>query len=224
VVSADEGTLLRAAGADPAKVAVVPNGVDPRTFTIERTRRVDTVVYPGSVTFGANYQAVAWFLREVWPRVRGRHPQARFVVTGSTTGVDLAPLQVAGVEFAGLVADIHATVAEAAMAVVPLTQGGGTRLKVLEAFALGTPVVSTSKGAEGLGIAADVHALIADTADAFAGAVLDVLARPAEARVRAMRARTDIAEGSAWPVVLTRLDDVLDEACTRWARRTRSRI
>ena len=122
-------------------------------------------------------------------------------------------------EFAGQVDDVHALVAAAAMVVVPLWTGGGTRLKVIEAFALGTPVVSTSKGVEGLGVVADGHALIADTAAAFADAVVRVLDHPGEARARAVRARADIAEDRAWPAVLTRLDNVLDEASSRWARR-----
>ena len=139
-----------------------------------------------------------------------------------TTGVDLAPLRAPGVEFAGYVDDIQSVVAERAAVVVPLLSGGGTRLKVLEAFALETPVVGTSKGVEGLGVVDGVHARVADAPETFAEAVIDVFTHPDLAQARAARARQEIADPAAWPLVLAGLDAAIETARERWARRQRS--
>ena len=189
---------------------------------MRRTREAHTLVYPGAMTFAANREAVAWFVQGAWPRIRARCHDARLIVTGDTTGVDLAPLRAPGVEFAGYVDDIQAVVAERAAVVVPLLSGGGTRLKVLEAFALETPVIGTSKGVEGLGVVDGVHARVADAPETFAEAVIDVFTHPDLAQARAARARQEIADPAAWPLVLGGLDAAIETARERWARRQRS--
>lgn len=222
VVSGAERDLLLGWGAEPDAVAVVGNGIDPRAFAVRRTREAHTLVYPGAMTFAANREAVAWFVQGAWPRIRARCHDARLIVTGDTTGVDLAPLRAPGVEFAGYVDDIQSVVAERAAVVVPLLSGGGTRLKVLEAFALETPVIGTSKGVEGLGVVDGVHARVADAPETFAEAVIDVFTHPDLAQARAARARQEIADPAAWPLVLAGLDAAIETARERWARRQRS--
>lgn len=161
-------------------VAVVPNGVDlPAPDFQAPAPRPHTLIYSGALTFEANRDAVAWFLHEIFPLVLQRVPTARLFVTGSTTGVDLSALgNTANVTFTGYLADaaeLRRAVAGSWLSVVPLRHGAGTRLKILEALALGTPVVSTTKGAEGLELTNGRELLIADSPAAFADAVVRVL-------------------------------------------------
>ena len=153
-----------------ARVEVVPNGVDcewnrPGLAEPENNQ----LIYNGALSYAANFDAVRYFLREIYPLVKETVPQVTFKITGSTTGVDLADLRLdESARLTGYVDDIRPEVAGAAVCVIPLRDGGGTRLKILEALALGTPVVSTSKGAEGLAVESDIQLLIADEPGEFA--------------------------------------------------------
>ena len=117
-----------------------------------------------------------YFLADIYPLIKHEIPDVTLSITGSTKGVDLNGLRLdASVHLTGYVEDIRFPVAQSAVCVVPLRQGGGTRLKILEAMALGTPVVSTSKGAEGLDVVDGEHLMIGDTPEAFADAVMRVM-------------------------------------------------
>lgn len=93
---------------------------------------------------------MVWFLDEVYPIIRQNVPQLRLTITGDHAGKPLPSAD--GVTLTGFVDDVRPLIAGAGAAVVPIRQGGGTRLKILEAMAVGTPVVATSKGAEGLDV------------------------------------------------------------------------
>lgn len=180
VASEADRRLVAALTGTRTAVAVVPNGVDlPDAGFHAPAPRPHTLIYSGALTFEANRDAVAWFLHEIFPLVLQRVPTTRLFVTGSTTGVDLTTLgDMSNVSFTGYLADaaeLRRAVASSWLSVVPLRQGAGTRLKILEALALGTPVVSTSKGAEGLELTGGRDLLIADTPAAFAEAVVRVL-------------------------------------------------
>ena len=154
----------------------VPNGTDifsPYAGGVDRSR----VIYTGSLTYRANLETVDYFLSEIWPLVRTAQPGARFVVTGQPPDPETARrLQsVPGVFLAGLVSDYEGFVSSSGVLAVPLLRGGGTRIKVLEAFALGCPVVATSKAVEGLNVCAGSDVLVADTPAAFAAAILSVM-------------------------------------------------
>lgn len=161
-------------------VVVIPNGVDiDAAKAVSAEPKPESLVYAGALTFSANYDAVAYFLADIYPQLIGKHPGLTFTVTGRTDGVDLARLPAhPGVRFSGYLADVRPAVAGAWLTVVPLRIGGGTRLKILESLALGTPIVSTSKGAEGLDLVDGRDVLLADTPDAFARAVERMLTEP----------------------------------------------
>jgi glycosyltransferase involved in cell wall biosynthesis len=178
VVSPQEHRLLAGVAPEYRHIAVVPNGVDlegyPANLGIPEP---DTLIHSGALSYRPNYDAVDHFLREVFPLIRRQRPTVTVRITGSTDGLDLRALPDApGTIFTGYLPDIRPAVAQSWVSVVPLRIGGGTRLKILEAMALGTPVVSTPKGAEGLDVRHGEHLLIADTPEAFAAAVLQVLA------------------------------------------------
>lgn len=156
------------------RVEVVPNGVDCQYNHPDLdVPQANSLVFNGSLTYDANYDAMRYFLREVYPLVQSQCPELALTITGSTTGVDVDALTLhPGVHFSGYVNDVRPLVARAWAVVAPIRQGGGTRLKILEAMALGTPVIATSKGAEGLKVIHEETILIADTPEAFAQQVL----------------------------------------------------
>jgi len=175
VVSEREHECVIRAAPGCAPVHVVPNGIDLRApdFGLPQP---GTLIYSGALTYKVNWEAVEFFLRDVWPRIRAGRPDVRLAVTGQTGGLPLERLPGhEQVTFTGWLPDVREAVARSWVSVAPLLTGGGTRLKILEALALGTPVVSTSKGAEGLDLKPGRDILIADAPDEFAAAVLRVL-------------------------------------------------
>jgi glycosyltransferase involved in cell wall biosynthesis len=164
----------------PERIAVVKNGVDTTANPFRMVEPVpNTLVFNGALTYQANFDAMNFFLREILPQIAHEIPGVQISITGKTEGVSLNKLPLDGhVRFTGFLDDIRPAVAGSWACVVPLRIGGGTRLKVLEAMALGTPVVSTSKGAEGLNVQDGVHLLIADTPQEFAAQVVRLLRHP----------------------------------------------
>ncbi|SRR6266545_500198 len=211
VVSERELEILRPLAPRRMQLAVVPNGVDVAACA-ERfgPPEADTLIYPGALSYDANFDAVAYFLGAILPQVRSTRPHARLRVTGRTTSDLLAALPPAeGVEFTGYLDDVRPAVARAWAEVVPLRKGGGTRLKVLEALALGTPVISTSKGIEGLALEDGRHALVADSPSDFAAATVKLLGQP-ELRVRLAAAGRQLAgEQYDWRAIGQRLNDLV---------------
>jgi glycosyltransferase involved in cell wall biosynthesis len=120
-----------------------------------------------------------------------------------------------GVEFTGFVPDIRPVVAEAAALVVPARLGGGTRLKVLEAMALGTPVVATKLGAMGFDARNGEHLLIADRPQEFADAVVSVMQDTGLAAGLAGNAREMVRENYGWRAISEKLDEVIRSAVER---------
>lgn len=185
---------------DDCRVALIPNGVDCAHNRPGLAHpQPASLVYNGSLTYSANYDAMRWFLAEVYPRIRIQVPEVTLAITGSTQGVDLARLALDdSVTLTGFVEDVRLPVAAAAVAVAPIRQGGGTRLKILEAMALGTPVVATSKGAEGLDVVDGTHLLVADTPEAFAHATTRLLQDPNLYATLATNARRLVEENYEW--------------------------
>lgn len=159
---------------------IIPNGVDAAAHGQDfGPVEPDSLIYAGAMTYQANFDAVAYFLKEIWPLILTERPQTRFYVTGKLTGVPVEQLPKRdGVVFTGYLDDVRPRVAQSWLSVIPLRLGGGTRLKILESLALGTPVVTTSKGMEGLELKPERDVLVADTPEAFAAAVLRLLRDP----------------------------------------------
>ncbi len=159
-----------------SRVEVIPNGVDCASHRPGlAAKRPGTLIYSGALTYSANYDAMRYFTQDIFPMVRAECPDATLRITGSTSGVDIAALGMDGVTLTGYLDDVRPAVAESSVCVVPLREGGGTRLKILEAMALGTAVVSTTKGAEGLDVVDGEHLLIADDPAEFATGTVKLL-------------------------------------------------
>jgi glycosyltransferase involved in cell wall biosynthesis len=166
-------------------VQVIPNAIDISCYEgYFGAPQPDTLVFSGALTYTANYDALSYFLKDIYPLILQTVPNATLRVTGRTDGVDLASLpNYSGVQYMGYVDDIRPVVAQSWVSVVPLRVGGGTRLKILESMALGTPVVSTSKGVEGLEVTDGDNVLIADSPNEFSAKVVALL------RLKELRSR-----------------------------------
>jgi glycosyltransferase involved in cell wall biosynthesis len=219
VSDAERGHLL-AIGCDPDRVAVVPNGADAAEVLPPRSPAAGRVIYPGPVAYPANLDAVRYFVREVFPLVRRARPDATFVVTGSTDGADLGDLvAIDGVSFTGRVPQVESMLSESAACVVPLRVGGGTRLKVLQSMALGTPVISTRKGIEGLEVEAGREVLVANDSQAFAASVLRVLNETALANALSIAGHRLVRDRYSWDAIDGALERVIQRAVADYASR-----
>ncbi len=213
VVSDIERRHLARAGCDLRKVRILPNGTDLPASPGAAVRRPATLIYPGALTYSANLDAVGFFLSEIWPTIKASVPETHFIVTGSTSGVTLEDLPNRdGVTFTGHVPTVDDLIGSSAACVVPLRLGGGTRLKVLNSMALGTPVVSTPKGAEGLAVRPEADILIAETADQFAAQVLRVLRDKALSDSLSAHARDTVGRLYTWSAISEQFEGVLQEA------------
>jgi glycosyltransferase involved in cell wall biosynthesis len=155
---------------------VYPNAVPLVAVPVVRKR--EEIAFSGNLEYEPNYTAVQWFLRGVWPQLRDRHPELRLRLIGrGEAAVRRLVAEDERILLSGPVDDAIAELARARLAVAPLLAGSGTRIKIIEAWAAGLPVVSTTIGAEGLPGANGEHFLIADTAGDFVAAVEQVLSR-----------------------------------------------
>ena len=166
------------------RVEVVETGVDVAAFApaADNVRSSSDVVFVGSMDWQPNIQGVQWFVKEIWPGVLRAQPDAVFHVVGRRPPASIRRLEGPSIRITGDVASVAPHLNRAAVSVVPLLAGGGTRLKIYEAMAAGAPVVSTTVGAEGLDVVAGKDLLLADTPADFAAAVVRLLANQDEAR------------------------------------------
>ena len=194
--------------------AVVPNGVDIAYFTPDTTPVTPTLIYTGGMNMFANKDAVMWFLSDVWPAITAVNPEVRFCVVGQDPPKELkaAASRDRRIVVTGYVDDIRPFVRTAAVYVVPLRVGGGTRLKVLDAMASGKAIVSTSVGCEGIDVTAGEHLLVADTPHAFAQTTIALLANPAQQRALGAAARVRAEQRYGWSAMGDRLMDAYARA------------
>ena len=211
VVSEQECDLVRRIVPGYNSLAVVPNGVDLETNTGEfGAPQPDTLIYPGALTYSANFDAMKFFLGEVFPLIKDQRPDARLRITGGYDGVPIEQLPLGnGAELTGYLDDIRPAVAQSWACVVPLRVGGGTRLKILEAMALGTPVVSTSKGAEGLQVTSGENILLADEPAEFAQSVLRLFKDESLRARLSANGRRLVEERYSWKTCARQLEQLL---------------
>ncbi len=212
-----EKRTLEEIGIPADQVRLIPNGVDCEHCLAPNERyEPNTLIYPGSVTYSANLDAMRYFMRAILPRVRAKEPRVRLRITGHAEQVAINELSVDNaVSFTGYVQDVRSLIRASAVCIVPLRVGGGTRLKILEAMMLGTPVVSTRKGAEGLEVREGEHLLLADTAAEFAEATLQLLHDGALHGRIARAAQEYVCAVYDWKKIGARLNQVLLETNTQ---------
>jgi len=191
------------------KVTVVPNCVHSTEYERLNVEPVSNqLVFTGPFRYRANYEAMRWFLGDVFPKILSQIPEVRLLITGDHANLPLPSFR--NVTLTGYVEDIKSLIASSWISIAPLLSGGGTRLKILEAMAIGTPVIATSKGAEGLDSMPGKHLLLADSADSFADQVVNVL-RNRELRDRlAVNGKQLVKEKYNWEAVLPRFLNAIE--------------
>ncbi len=196
---ADEQRLLNEV--PEARTAVIPNAADVEYYQPRPTDPAPddrTVVFFGHLSYAPNVDGVIHFVQDIWPRIAKAHPEARFKMIGGSAPRSLQLLAGPRIELTGFVPDLRPHLTAAAVVVVPLRLGGGTRLKIVEAMAMGKAIVSTALGAEGIEAEPGRDMLIADTPEAFSGAVNHLLAEPERAQEIGKSARRLAVERYAW--------------------------
>ena len=162
--------------------ANVPNGVDTEFFApVPAPPEPDSLVFTGLLSYRPNIDAVQHLVNDIFPLVRRARPACTLTIVGGG-GDDLTHLAGPGIRFTGYVPDLRPEIARAAVAVVPIRMGSGTRLKVVEALAMAKPMVSTTIGCEGIDVRDEEHLLIGDSPAVFAAQVLRLLDDPDAAR------------------------------------------
>lgn len=202
---------------------VVPNGVDTDFYSqpaapLASLPSVDPgdavrpgLVFTGKMDFRPNVDAVLWFVAEALPQILQALPGLLFWVVGKDPHPRLAPLaKHPAVRLTARVDDVRPYIAAAAAYVIPLRIGGGTRLKVLEAMAMGKAIVSTTLGCEGFDLAAGQELMIADSPAEFAASVLALLRDPDRRARLGRRARAFAASRYDWSVILPSLERVYE--------------
>jgi polysaccharide biosynthesis protein PslH len=205
-----------AAMTDRSRISVVPTGVDVAEYSAAAGAAADRplVLFLGSMDWEANIDAVTYFARDIWPVVRAAVPDARFRIVGRNPHRRVLDLASEAIEVTGRVPSVLDHMRDAAVFVVPLRVGGGTRLKIFEAMAAGRAVVSTSIGAEGLDVAHGRDVMLADTAPDFAAAVIDLLRHP-ERRRALEHAAAESAARHDWPSIAAAFACVLADTAGR---------
>ena len=161
------------------KIVIFQNGVNTNTpLQDEATKVAGRLIYPGSITYSANFEAVQFIIEKVLPKIRMKFPAAHLIVTGRIDNTAASTLERDAVVFTGYVDDIQSEITSAMLTLVPIISGSGTRLKILESILYGTPVISTTKGAEGLDrLESGRDISIADTEEDFINSVADLISQ-----------------------------------------------
>lgn len=194
------------------RIHVIPNGFEAPTEPPRRAPVRGRLGMIGKIGYAPNRDGLRWFLDRVWPAVRRAVPDAELRVVGEGSDAPDAPCA-EGVTRLGWVADAAGEMATWSASVVPILVGGGTRIKIAEAFARGVPVVSTSLGAFGYPVASGRELLVADDPDAFAAACVRLATEPAAGEELARRAaetyRANCTSDAIAPAVERALADCL---------------
>jgi glycosyltransferase involved in cell wall biosynthesis len=180
---------------------LVPNGVNLESQVTTQSPTPGRVAFIGDCGWDPNKDGLEWFVREVWPAIQSRHPEGTFVIVGKSANLAMLPFADArGIILAENVPSVRPWFESAAVSVVPLHKGAGTRIKILESLGYGTPVVSTPVGAAGLtGVfGPDQGLVVTDTAHEMVTALSRILEDPAELRAAASRGGAIVRERFTW--------------------------
>jgi polysaccharide biosynthesis protein PslH len=197
---------------DLSHISVVPTGVDLAKYKYDPNVGPDgaLVVFTGSMDWEANIDGVEYFCKEIWPRVLAEAPLARFRIVGRDPHPRVKRLASDSVEVTGTVSSIIDHMRQAAVLVVPLRIGGGTRIKIYEGLAMGKATVSTSVGAEGLDVEHGRDILLEDDPISFADAIVHLL-RDVNLRQKYEAAAAATSRQYDWSMIAARFAEVLEK-------------
>jgi polysaccharide biosynthesis protein PslH len=225
VIAVSETDKQQMLAMDPqCAISVVPTGVDTEKYQVFPSASGDPpcIVFTGSMDWEPNIDAMEYFCREIWPSVVNQFPAAKFQIVGRNPHSRVKQLASATVEVTGTVPSVSDYLRDAAVVIVPLRIGGGTRLKIFEAMAMGKALVSTTIGAEGLDVKSGDNCILADDPAGFANSILTLLSdvplrRKYEKAAAALAARYD------WSNIAKQFEEVLQQAIGDRPARTSTR-
>jgi polysaccharide biosynthesis protein PslH len=221
-VSAQDRSIMEYEYGAPL-VRHIPTGVDTGYFCPSRAVEPEPyqLVFSGSMDWLPNDDAIKFFAREILPRIRASVPAVTITIVGRNPlpGVKALAREHPFIRVTGAVEDVRSYIEQASVYVIPLRIGGGTRLKVFEAMAMGKPIVSTSIGVEGLPVADGTDVLIADEPQAFAEAVLRLVRDRRLARRIGMAAASKVRAQFGWQPVAESFLKACDLAIKNAGRR-----
>jgi glycosyltransferase involved in cell wall biosynthesis len=205
VTHEDEQTLRQTmadvliAGGNVPVYRSIPICVDTRSVKpVEPQERSHTIVYMGTMFFLPNVEGVVWFNREVWPKVLEQLPDANFTIIGKNPPKIIQDLNYGHINVTGYVENPLPFLEKAAVFIVPLLSGGGMRVKIIDAWRWGLPIVSTTIGAEGIQYCDNENILIADDPEEFAQAVVKIIMDPSYALLLRKNGRKWVEEHYEW--------------------------
>ena len=197
-----------------ANIKVIPNGVDISYFSPNsHPAQPYTLVYTGQIGWKPNEDALLYFTNEIYSIIKQKQPNARLLIVGNNPGQKIKALSTAdsSITVTGFVDDVRDYINKASVYIAPIRIGSGTRLKILEAFSMKKPVVSTSIGCEGLDVKNEKNIIIKDNPIEFAEAVLSLFSDETRCKILGEKARRLVEEKYDWNVVFKDLDKILDE-------------
>jgi sugar transferase (PEP-CTERM/EpsH1 system associated) len=214
VSDADRDRL--AALAPAARVTSIPTGVDTGYFSPSPTREIPgRLVFTGSMDWQPNEDAVSYFAEAILPRIRQQVPEVSFAIVGRRPSERVRAIAArTGMIVTGTVDDVRPFIAEAAVYVVPLRAGGGTRLKIFEALAMQKPVVSTTVGAEGLALTPAREFVAADDPETFAREVVALIHDPVRRHQLGRAGRELVETHYSWPRIAHAFEAACEQALT----------
>jgi len=195
----------------PAKITTIPTGVDIDYFIPTDGEEPESLVFTGSMDWMPNEDGILYFVDAILPLIRKQRPKVKLWIVGRRPGKKILALAESdpGIVVTGRVDDIRPSIAKGSVYIVPLRVGGGTRLKIFEAMAMGKAVVSTTIGAEGLPVTNGSDIILADEPAHFADEVCRLLGSPAERKRIGDAARRIVEEKYSWAAVARHVESVL---------------
>jgi sugar transferase (PEP-CTERM/EpsH1 system associated) len=218
-VSPQDGEALRqlAPGVQPHTIY---NGIDVASYSTYHlpitNHQQPTIVFTGKMDFRPNVDAMLWFAQDIWPMIRQAHPNVQLNIVGQKPSPRLDPLRAdSSITLTGRVEDVRPHIAQADVYIAPLLAGGGTRFKLLEAMAMRRAIVTTTLGCEGFDVTSGRELIVADEAQAFAGAVIELLRSEPRRRALGERAHAFVSVTYDWRQIVPKLEDVYRDLCPR---------
>lgn len=189
-----------------------PNGVDASFFCpTDGSFDADTISFIGRMDYYPNQECMARFCAQTWPLLKARRPALKLLIVGADPSPEMRRLgELPGVTVTGSVPDVRPFIRSSALMVAPLSIARGTQNKILEAMAMGVPVVTSRVAAGGVDATAPAHLLVADTPDETCAAILSIVEQPTERRRLALAGRERMLSHHAWPHSMIRLDRIIE--------------
>lgn len=194
------------------KIEVVANGVDTKWFAEKKHTKPSrpTILCVGTFKWLPNVEAVWFLVKEIWPKIKQQIPTARLWIVGNAPAPDVLALEHsdASITVTGTIPDIRDAFTQSDLLIAPVLSGKGTRYKVLEALASGTPVVATETAVEGLALKNGTHVLAANAADDIARLVVELLNSKSKREKLAEQGRAFVKKHYDWSLISQKLDAI----------------